>query len=118
MQQRPQGRLSLELPFFDGRCDFSCGFEPLRDGEHHESVEHALELLEMTVFSCFFVGFLEEEVVGLENLVRAVINAEVVDAAEVAENGTDPRVLGRQLALPDGIQRDDAVELEHVILSL
>ena len=118
MQQRPQGRLSLELPFFDGRCNFSYGFEPLWDGEHHESVEHALELLEMTGFSCFFVGFFEEEVVGLENLVRAVINAEVVDAAEVAENRTDPRVLGRQLALPDGIQRDDAVELEHVILSL
>ena len=118
MQQRPQGRLSLERPFFDGRCDFSCGIESLWDGEHHESVEHALELLEMTGFSCFFVGFLEEEVVGLENLVRAVINAEVVDIAEVAENGTDPRVLGRQLALPDGIQRDDAIELEHVILSL
>ena len=118
MQQKPLGRLLLELPFFDGRCDFSCGFEPLWDGKHHEGVEHALELLEMSCLPCFFIGFFEEKVVGLENLVGAVVNAEIVDTAEIAENGTDPRMLGRQLALPDGIQHDDAVELEHVVLSL
>lgn len=118
MQQRLQGQLLLELPFFDGRCDFSCGFESLWDREHHEGVEHALELLEMSCFPCFFVGLFEEKVVGLENLVGAIVNAEMVDAAEIAENGTDPRMLGRQLALPDGIQYNDTVELEHVVLPL
>ena len=111
----PQIRLLYTI---DGIADSFHRLESLWDWEHYESVEHSQRLYENAGFAGFFVCLLEKEVIWLEDFVGAIVNTEVVDTTEVAENGTDPRMLGRQLALPDGIQRDDAVELEHVILSL
>ena len=81
-------------------------------------MEHALILAENACFTSLFVGFLEEKVVGLEDFVGSEINAKVVNAAEVAENWADPRMLGKLVALPNGIQGDDAVELEHGVFFL
>lgn len=81
-------------------------------------MEHALIFIKMSGFACLFVGFLEIEVVGLEDFIGTVVNIKVVDAAEVAEHGADPRVLYRQVALPDGIEGDDAVELQHRVFVL
>ena len=72
----------------------------------------------MSGFAFFFVGLLEEKVVGLEDFIGTVVNIKVVDTAEVAEHRADPRVLYRQVALPDGVEGDNSVELQHVVFVL
>lgn len=43
--------------------------KPLRYRKHRKGVEHAFILAEDARLACFFVGFLEEKVVGLEDFV-------------------------------------------------
>ena len=111
----PQIRLLYTI---DGIADSFHRLESLWDWEHYESVEHSQRLYENAGFAGFFVCLLEKEVIWLEDFVGAIVNTEIVDTTKVAEYWADPRVLCRQLPLPDGVEDDDTVELQHGVFVL